>query len=250
LYIGHNTASLTKNLTFRSLYVNPLADLLELKNKKTPFYDGNINGVFDTDTEQTLTLLVDVKTGGKETFLAVLEQLQPLRDRNWLSYVENDILHQRPITVVGTGNTPFDVLTSNTTYRDAFFDAPLDRMYEPAPNSTSTLPSHSSNSTTRDIAQGSIGTSESTDFNPLNSFYASTSYDQIIGTAWWGQVSDAQKEMFRGQIRGALKRGLRPRYWDTPAWPLRLRNKVWRFLVEEGASVLNVDDLEGIKGYW
>ena len=48
-----------------------------------------------------------------------------------LTYVENNEVHFRPITVVGTGNTPFDVLMQNSTYRDTFFDAPLDQMWEP-----------------------------------------------------------------------------------------------------------------------
>jgi len=58
-------------------------------------------------------------------------------------------------------------------------------------------------------------------------------------------LSHAQREVIRGQIRGAKRRGLKARYWDTPSWPIGLRNRVWQILIEEGADVLNVDDLRG-----
>ena len=45
-------------------------------------------------------------------------------------------------------------------------------------------------------------------------------------------------------MRGAHKRGLKSRYWETPAWPTSLKYRVWELLVKEGADVLNVDDLE------
>ncbi|KAI9859060.1 MAG: Altered inheritance of mitochondria protein 6, partial [Pleopsidium flavum] len=35
-----------------------------------------------------------------------------------------------PVTVVGIGNTPFDLVVSNTIHRDVFFDAPLDELWE------------------------------------------------------------------------------------------------------------------------
>jgi hypothetical protein len=38
---------------------------------------------------------------------------------------------------------------------------------------------------------------------------------------------------------------LKVRYWDTPVWPIALRNHVWHVLFKEGADVLSVDDVEG-----
>lgn len=68
LYVGHNGASLKRNRTFQSLYVNPLVKILEQQNTKTDFFNGRIEGVFDEHPRQTLTLLVDLKTGGVETW--------------------------------------------------------------------------------------------------------------------------------------------------------------------------------------
>ncbi|KAJ5046799.1 uncharacterized protein L3040_004024 [Drepanopeziza brunnea f. sp. 'multigermtubi'] len=268
LYVGHNRASLTRNRTFASLYIDPLVKILEGQNAGTDFSSNNNdngtrrNGVFDVDPAQTLTLLIDVKTAGPETWPAVLAQLQPLRDRGWLSFVSDGELHTRPVTVVGTGNTPFDLLTRNSTYRDAFFDAPLDIMWEtplpPSPSPPSpphdnppcaaTPPSHPSSSPQD---QGHTGTTPSSSFTPLNSYYASAPFSRAVGRTWRGRLTPKQIATIRGQVRGAHRRGLKVRYWDTPSWPMGLRNHVWDVLVREGVDVLNVDDLRGVsRGVW
>ena len=282
LYIGHNTASLTRNRTFQTLYIDPLVELLTAQNQRTDFYSGIDHGVFDSDPEQSLTLLIDVKTGGAETWPWILKQLQPLRDRNWLSFVENDTLNMRAVTVVGTGNTPFDVLLENggnASYRDTFFDAPLDIMGDPqhtshaaslsspstfdndlpgdslvedggsAEDNTSTpgLPTD----TGYDVGQGQSGTTRQSTFNSTNSYYASVSFGKAVGSVWRGRLSSQQMEIIRGQVRGAHSRGLKARYWDIPAWPLGLRNHIWDVLVKEGVDMLNVDDLRAAsKQVW
>jgi hypothetical protein len=266
LYVGHNTASLTRNRTFISLYIDPLVKILEQQNPDTDFYNGTSHGVFDTDPGKSLTLLVDVKTGGPETWPWVVKQLQALRERGWLTYVENDEVHFRPITVVGTGNTPFDVLMQNSTYRDTFFDAPLDQMWEPRQRTQDmkdwpesefddSLPGEAldegegsaeeSNTTPPvNVGQGMSGVLPTDEFNELNSYYASVSFGKAVGRMWRGRLSPRQMKIIRGQIRGAHRRGLKARYWDLPSWPLGLRNHVWEVLVREGVDMLNVDDLK------
>ncbi|OBT58539.1 hypothetical protein VE04_02158 [Pseudogymnoascus sp. 24MN13] len=234
LFIGHNTASLTDNRTFTSLYVDPLVKILEDNNPKTEFNSGSMNGVFDADSSQSLTLLVDVKTDGTQTWAEVLRELQPLRERGWLTFMENSTVHQRPITVVGTGNTPFDVLTFNSTYRD--------RDANGVASKTTAI--------TTPGGQGTTGTSATDSYTSLNSFYASTSFEEVLGKMWFFNLSDEQKETIRGQIRGAKRRGLKARYWDQPTWPMHVRNEIWKFLWEEGVAVLNVDDIEGVKKVW
>jgi len=253
LYVGHNTAALTANRTFQSLYINPLVEILERQNPKTEFYNGSLHGVFDTDPEQSLTLLVDVKTNGFDTWPVVLEQLEPLRERGWLSFVENDVIHRRPITVVGTGGAPFDLLTANATYRDAFYDAPLNLMNQDqeaaARVKKSSFLDALSFTRPRDSPQGKTGTSPTDDYNPLNSFYASVSFRSSVGPVWWRLNSD-QIQLIRSQIQGAHQRGLKARFWDQPSWPKSLRNHVWDVLIKEQIDLLNVDDLEGVKGVW
>ena len=214
LYVGHDEAALQPNRTFESLYIQPLVEILTRQNPTTEFYDANGRGVFDTAPNQTLTLLVDVKTAGLETWSKVVEQLEPLRERGWLSYFADGTVHTRPITVVGTGDTPFDLLTQNTTYRDYFYDAPLKK-----------------------LAEGS--------FDDTNSYYASVSFGSAVGNLWMGSssLSEEQLDKIRSQVGEAHARGLKARYWDLPEWPVSVRNLVWDTLVEEGVDMLNVDNI-------
>lgn len=214
LYVGHDRAALQPDRTFQSLYIQPLVDILERQNPATQFYNDNYRGVFDMDPNQTLTLLVDVKTSGPETWAKVVEQLEPLRQRDWLSFYANGTTHTRPITVVGTGNTPFDLLTSNSTYRDYFYDAPLQKL-------------------------------TSADYDTTNSYYASVSFGSAIGATWMGGLGAEQVERIRAQVKAAHERGLKARYWDLPSWPIGTRNRIWDLLVKEGVDLLNVDDVKG-----
>lgn len=216
LFVGHDKASLQPNRTFQSLYVNPLVEILTHQNPTTDFYKGNKNGVFDTDRGQTLVLLIDLKTDGPETWPWVMKQLTPLREKGWLSYSEDGQFHQGPITVVGTGNTPFDLIVGNgsSSYRDAFFDAPLDQL-------------------------------ENSPYNSTNSYYASVNFWNAIGAVWWrGGPSETQLEMIRKHLREARDRGLKSRYWGLPGWPIHVRNFLWEVLVGEEIGMLNVDDLD------
>ncbi|KAK5118883.1 hypothetical protein LTR62_000093 [Meristemomyces frigidus] len=280
LYVGHNLASLTKNRTFTSLYVNPLVELLDHMNQNTSFSNTTGHGVFDVDPSQTLVLLVDFKTDGHDLFPVVEKQLEALREKEYLSYWDGATRHSRAITVVGTGNTPFDLLVKNTTYRDIFFDAPLEKLWQETPPlqhedtgykpplNPDLPPTTIPQPTTDDMtprAQGQTGTTPSlpaSTFNQSNSHYASVSFTSTIGFVWRGHLSLAQMTKIRGQILGARNAGLKARYWNTPSWPVDVRNHIWHVLMREGADVLNVDDLEaaarrrwrgrgvGVHGLW
>ncbi|KAJ0163249.1 Altered inheritance of mitochondria protein [Colletotrichum tanaceti] len=220
LYVGHSKWSLREKNTFTDLYVDPLVRLLEERNagfenatQQSP------RGIYEASPEQTMVLLVDLKTGGPETWLQVVRQLEPFRERGWLSKVVNGKVHYGPITVVGTGNTPFELVAEDPTYRDTFFDAPL-----------LNLDSHN--------------------FNPTNSYYTSVSFKKAIGTVWFGDLSEAQMTKLRAQVKEAHSRGLKVRYWDLPAWPISIRNHIWGVLIREGVDILNVDDLKGAKKEW
>ena len=247
LLVGHSKSSLTRSRTFTSLYINPLVELLDSMNPKTEFANATGHGVFDEDPEQTLVLLVDFKTNGKKLFPIVQQQLQPLRERDYLSYWNGEDFISRAITVVGTGETPFDMIIANSTYRDIFFDAPIDELYEASSNST--YQPRPARLRTRGQGKSGTGIVTSPDsFNSSNSYYASTSFAHSIGIPY-GSLSSRQLDLLQGQIRGAHKRGLKARYWETPAWPTSLRNHLWELLVREGADVINADDLRAVTNF-
>lgn len=128
LYVGHEKEALTKNRTFESLYVKPLVELLHQMNPRSNYSNSTYQGVFGTSPDQSLVLLVDIKTDGRKTFPYVRSQLEALRSKNFLTYWDGGKLHPRVISVVGTGSTPFEMVMEDKNYRDIFFDAPLEAL--------------------------------------------------------------------------------------------------------------------------
>lgn len=266
LLVGHDEASLTRNRTLRSLYVNPIKELLDCQNPNNEFSHGTRNGVFDTVREQPLILLIDIKTDGYKTLPVVQKQLEALREKNYLTYFNGHEVVQGPVQVVMTGDTPFDVLIANTTYRDTFFDAPLDKIWEDSPERQAAIAvgtltesdgiRQQSKLKKRDAAspQGLTGTDGITgaSFTAENSHYASVSFRDVLGwPAYFGKLDERVLATMRGQIKAAHAQGLKVRYWETPNWPVGARHKIWKTFLEEGVDVLNVDDLKDVaKGTW
>lgn len=274
LFVGHGMQSLTRERTFKALYVDPLVNMLDTMNAAREPGSSTVNGIFEADPQQSLVLLVDIKSDPHATYRLLEQQLEALREKDYLTYHNGKQLVQRAITVVGSGLTPFNLIQEDNERRDIFFDAPLDLFWEApaspvvATDTSDTRPnemdygtamvrapantSHSYLLSRPDIVpiseqqrKGMGVDYVSDDFDTSNSFYASTSFSKSVGFVWRGQLSPRQKEIVRGQIRGAKKRGLKVRYWDTPAWPVSARNLIWQVLMDEGADILNVDDLKG-----
>lgn len=261
LYVGHITASLTKNRTLKSLYVDPLVQILDKMNEVPQLGAAvtppQIRGVFEQAPEQTLVLLIDFKMDGHEQFPVVSEHLQALRSRNYLTYFDGQKVIPGAVTIIATGNAPFDSVTANTTYRDIFFDAPLDKLSD-EPTTLAAQEVSAADSllpvTVTDPAstagQGNTGVDPSlgsSQFSSANSYYASVNFKRTIGSPYRGRLTHKQLKLLRQQIKAAHEKGLKARYWDTPTWPVGLRNHIWKVLVEEGADILNVDDLRSAK---
>ncbi|KAJ5776977.1 hypothetical protein N7520_000223 [Penicillium odoratum] len=225
LYVGHDQSALTKDRTLESLYINPILDVLNRQNPGSPFVtEPTKNGVWDTTPDQTLYFFIDVKTSGPETFKAVIEALQPFREKGYLSKVEGKNVTYGPVTIIGTGETPLEMVTS-ASERDYFFDAPLANL----------------NDSKYDSIDGTISPIASTDFAAaVGKLTADT--DPVL--------NDTQLKALRDQISEAKERGIGARYWNTPAFPIRTRNLVWRTLLREGVTLLNADDLDAVTSYF
>ncbi|KAI9695728.1 MAG: Altered inheritance of mitochondria protein 6 [Candelina mexicana] len=271
LYVGHDTSSLTRNRTLRNLYLNPIVDILEKQNPSTNFThpSDTISGIFDTEPSQPLTLLIDFKMDGNTTWPYLVNQLEPLLRRGYLTTFNGTDIVPGPVIIVGTGNTPFNLVTANTT-RHIFFDAPLDEMWEEDDPSSKESPlKEPSSKVIRSTykKRHRDGPSEflphpppppnpstpssptplpsNNTYTPQNSYFASVSFGKAVGRMWRNQLSASQMNIIRGHIRGAHRRGLKARYWDLPNWPIGFRNHVWDILVKERIDLLNVDDLKG-----
>jgi hypothetical protein len=231
LYIGHSLPSLLPKRTLRKLYIDPLMRILDAKNDNNTA--AGFNGVFESAPNQALVLLVDLKNDPHLAFDLLSSQLGPLRSRGYLTYHDGARLVPGPLTIVATGSTPYSsILSQNATHHDIFFDAPLGDLTASAPATT---------------------THHSVDYNTVTSLYASNSLRRVLNHPFPflfpSSPSQSQLERIRSATRAAHARGLRVRWWDTPDWPRSRRERAWRILMEEGADVLNVDDLKAARDW-
>ncbi|THX19429.1 hypothetical protein D6D12_10708 [Aureobasidium pullulans] len=204
-------------------------------------------GVFSLDPGQTLVLLVDLKTSGHETYAKLDEQLQSLRDDQWLTHWNGTHRVERPITIVVSGHAPFGLIAANDSYRDIFFDAPLTSLASDgdpaAPTPTPGVYAIHDNSPGSGLLRYK--------YNPSNSWYASSDFKAAGGILSIFAITDPQIRSLAEHMRMAEARGLVPRYWGTPRWPRSLRDQIWEVLLQEGVGILNVDDLRAArKGSW
>lgn len=268
LYVAHRHFQLEANHTLESLYLNPLLGILDRQRdtftcgQEVPCHspsnvDGPLAGVFEADPDRPLVILIDFKTEGNATWEKLEGQLEPLRRRKLLTHFNGTAIVPGPVVIVGTGYTPFDKITANNTYRDVFYDAPLDLLADtsqiwPNPNraqvQNAQLPA-------KCIEQGVLpssierrhlkpeGSKISEKYNSHNSYYASAHFKKAVGHVWGSRLSQEQLQRIRAQIHGAHRLGLKARYFSVPAWPIGLRNHIWHILTREGVDVLSVDDL-------
>ncbi|KAL2063960.1 hypothetical protein VTL71DRAFT_4454 [Oculimacula yallundae] len=218
LLVGHNKGSLRESRTLSSLYLDPLFDILTHQNEKISSNrlvgNGSV-GVFDVAPEVSFVLLLDFKTSDNATWDTVVHQLNHLRSRDWLTHwTPEEGIVQRPLTIVASGGVPFATIVRNTTYREIFYDAPLQQLQD-----------------------------FQTPFSKNNSYYASDSLTKAVGSVMFGSLSKKQMSTVTAQVQRAGELGLKSRYWDTPSWPIGWRNRIWDNLLKQGASMLNTDDL-------
>lgn len=224
LLVGHEEAALTPARTLDSLYIQPILSVLRRTNpSNSPYIDPDSppNGVFDTSSGQTLALFIDVKTPGPATWPSVVAALAPLRAAGYLTTFNGTGVTSGPVTVIGTGNTPAANFSDPTFPRDYFLDADLSKLNDTQSNITAAV-------------------------SPV----ASTQFSKYVGAInGTGEFNATQLAVVREQVGLARERGIMARYWDTPGWPVGVRNAVWKTLVDEGVGLLNADDLRAAAGF-
>lgn len=225
VFVGHSPQALSKENTLATLYVQPIMDILGGANnlhRDTPRVGEELNvpvGVFATDPHATLFLFIDLKQKGNALYDAVWKELQPLRDHGWLSYwhFDNKKMHWGPITVIGTGETPLErVVAGENGLRDLFFDGDL---------------------------------SGSGDYSVDVSPVASGALSKLVGRRVEGAKLTADEvSIVCGKLKEVHDIGGWTRVWDTPGWPIAVRNEIWEQIWSCGGKVLiNADDLDAIS---
>ena len=193
LLIGHTSGEAGHTLT--SMYVDRIAEIL----------DHTGAGMFPASSGQSLTLLIDFKSDGDSTYDAVSKALEPLRQKGYLSSSASGGFVEKQVTVVASGNAPFDKVTADSNH-DIFYDAHIDDLND--------------------------------DENDTNSHYASAAFTSAVSGS--GTLSDSNLQKMRDQISGAHEHGLGVRYYDLPG-----DNTLKQQMINEKVDRINVDDLAG-----
>ncbi|HTH83110.1 MAG TPA: phosphatidylinositol-specific phospholipase C/glycerophosphodiester phosphodiesterase family protein [Mucilaginibacter sp.] len=199
LIVAHLNPYFKENRTLEILYLKPLLDRINANN-------GQVYKGYDSP----VTLLVDIKTDAESTYQA----LKPLLEkyRSILTSYKNGRVITRQVTIVLSGNKPFEMIKAETN-RLAFIDQDL-----------------------RDAARD-------TSFKNVFTM-ASCKYSKLIRWNGNGIMPTVERKLLQLYVTIAHKNGKRVRLWASP------ENKaVWQELLNCGVDLINTDKLVLLKDF-
>jgi hypothetical protein len=194
LLIGHSRIELRPERTLESLYLDPLRERVRVNGGKV--FPGG----------PPLTLLVDIKTDGVETYEALREVLRKYGDL--LTTVRSGKVETKAVTVVLSGNRPWERVAAEEL-RHAGVDGRLEDL-------AGERPSH---------------------LMPL----VSDHWGRHFTWKGEGSIPAAEKLKLEDLVKKTHAQGRRLRFWATPEKP-----ELWRELHAAGVDLINTDDLAGL----
>lgn len=199
LIVAHFNPYFKQHRNLEKLYLQPLLEAVV-----------DNGGLIYPDYNKPITLLIDIKTDGNETYKA----LKPLLEkyRNILTSYDNGVVVPRAITIVISGNKPYDIIKSESS-RLAFIDNDL--------RETITDPNHANIYT-----------------------MASCKYSNVIKWNGYGTLPVNQKERLINYVNAAHSRGEKVRLWASPE-----SKTVWKELLKCGVDLINTNQLVALKKF-
>ncbi|KAJ5471711.1 hypothetical protein N7530_009068 [Penicillium desertorum] len=125
LQIGNTVAETKLEDILQRLGLNPLLAGLESENDATARASLNpeMPGSFPADLSRSFILVLDAKTPLHKLYPHLVEQLDTLRQRGYLSHWDGQDVVQRPVTVMVTGGAFPESDCVNHSYSDIFWSA-------------------------------------------------------------------------------------------------------------------------------
>ncbi|MEV6381805.1 phosphatidylinositol-specific phospholipase C/glycerophosphodiester phosphodiesterase family protein [Streptomyces sp. NPDC051773] len=206
LLVAHDPADLDPARTLETLYLEPLA--ARVRANRGSVYRGH---------RRPLQLLIDIKTEGASTYLALDRQLR--RHRHLLTTYAHGRVHPGAVTVVISGDRAARVPMEAQTVRRAFYDGRLADLASTTPAPASFIPLISDN--------------------------------WLLNFTWQGvgPFPEAERARLRQIVSTAHEHGQRVRFWATPDLAGPARDALWGELVAAGVDHLNTDDLAGLEAF-
>jgi hypothetical protein len=233
------------SLDFKNVFVKRVLGLVDGFSVGAKGYSSDLkqgfHGIYTTNTSLSVQLAIDIKTDGVKTVEAIMAAFEPLRQRNLLSFYDENLrevpdeevvssidfpenLYRVPnpwlmddknlrrigvvrsvFTVVITGNIPHEYI-KGLPKRDFFLDGYVKKS-----------------------DYSSI--SESPSFCPMAS-----------GT--WPDMKHWDELNFSAILNKFHTKGISTRLYEIPGWPIWKRNELWIDLYKKGVSWTNADDVE------
>ncbi|MFD3499743.1 phosphatidylinositol-specific phospholipase C/glycerophosphodiester phosphodiesterase family protein [Streptomyces sp. NPDC058676] len=204
LLVAHDPVDLDPARTLESLYLAPLAARVRANHGSV--YRGY---------RKPLQLLIDIKTEGSSTYLALDRHLRRYKHL-FTAYAHGRVL-PGPVTAVISGDRAARTPMEAQTVRRAFYDGRL----------------------------ADLGTSAPASFVPL------ISDNWTLNFTWLGvgAFPDAERHKLRTIVRTAHARGQKVRFWATPDVAGPARDALWAELLAADVDYLNTDDLAGLEAF-
>lgn len=198
LVVAHINPYFKKKRTLENLYLAPLFAQVEANNGSV--YAGN---------DQTVTLMIDIKTDARKTYAA----LQPVLEKykSMLSSYDEGKVTMRAVTIVLSGNKPYDNVKAADN-RLVFIDEDLRKVQR---------------DTVANVAR-----------------MASCKYSKLIKWKGNGCMSAREKERLLSYVNLAHKNGDQVRLWASPD-----NKVVWKEILSCGVDLINTDKLGTLKDF-
>ncbi len=203
LFVGHDAHELRLGRTLESLYLDPLRARIEQNSGSV--YEGS---------DESLTLLIDIKTDEEATYRALHEVLASYEDI-LTAYGENGA-QQGPVTAIISGNRPRELMQAQEI-RYAGYDGRMEDLGSDTPAS----------------------------FIPL----ISDNWTNVFTWTGEGEMPASERRELERIVSTAHENGQTVRFWASPDEPGPAREAVWRVLNEVGVDHINTDDLAGLEAF-
>jgi hypothetical protein len=197
LFVGHSRSELKPERTLQELYLDPLRRRVD-ENGGRVYRDG-----------PPLTLLIDIKSDGEETYTALAKVLAQYS--RILTSVHKGQLKTNAVTVVISGNRAKERIAADSP-RYATVDGRLSDL--------------------------------DTNLPPRLMPLISDNWSKHFRWQGKGPMSTAEKKKLRQIVEKVHRAGRRVRFWAAPE-----NTAVWNELYDAGVDLINTDDLDALQRF-
>ncbi|MBY6037669.1 phosphatidylinositol-specific phospholipase C/glycerophosphodiester phosphodiesterase family protein [Fictibacillus nanhaiensis] len=204
LLVAHDQIDLKPDRTLESLYLAPLKKRIK----------SNGGSVYKGYKKQDFLLWIDIKSEDAATYKAIHEKLTAYK--NMLTRISGDDVDQGAVTVIISGNRPYELMKSQKTRYS-----------------------------TNDGRMSDLGMNFSNTFMPV----ISDNWTKHFTWQGIGPMPEEEKKKLHHIVKTAHTNGQIVRFWATPDAALPNREAVWQELMNAGVDLINTDDLPGLQQF-